>query len=557
MKKSQETLNKHLAKHFSSSEDKETMLSELFNLLDVNCLIHSNIDHKKLDELITECKESKTVHYQTLSEIFKLIQTGKEKADNVEKEFISNIKNYICEHLTEALSIEEIADALHISYYYMCHLFKKQTNCTISAFRNEKRLEKAVRLLLETKKDVLTIALECGFQSASYFTKQFHKVMNQTPSAFRTANKGKRLLDFYNLQDMQLLSQLGFTNFLDSPKLLDSKKLVKRHTVHMPDSRFGFLHEAAIIEYKNVLYAAWYHNVEKELQGYTPICLKRSFDKGETWTELEIVADDKTEEILYCPPVFAICDDTLYMFMNQMVAADYMHSLDLYKWNSSLERFELVWSRPIPFKLNTNVISLPNGKLMLPGRIGDLDGFPQTPAVLISDSGKVDADWRLVNIAPNGNLVDGSVLIYPEMTVIDCENTLFAFCRNDERNVPLVYLSKDCGETWSEALAHDIPYVSSKIYAGTLKNGKNYLIANTDNVKRSKLSVYFSERGKMQFDKELVLFDIKNKEIPDAIACHYPAAVETEDTLYVITTISYNDMAFRGATLFAIDIRDI
>lgn len=34
--------------------------------------------------------------------------------------------------------------------------------------------------------------------------------------------------------------------------------------------------------------------------------------------------------------------------------------------------------------------------VVLPGRIGELDGFSNTPAVLISDNGKINAEWCLV-----------------------------------------------------------------------------------------------------------------------------------------------------------------
>lgn len=81
------------------------------------------------------------------------------------------------------------------------------------------------------------------------------------------------------------------------------------------------------------------------------------------------------------------------------------------------DRFEFLWSRPIPFKLNTNVVTLPNGKLLLPGRVGELDAFPNTPVVMISDSGKIDAQWRVVKVAENGVLPEGERLEHLETTV--------------------------------------------------------------------------------------------------------------------------------------------
>ncbi len=365
---------------------------------------------------------------------------------------------------------------------------------------------------------------------------------------------------FYSKEDILLASQMESVKFLSEDFSEINNKTIENYAVNDPDDAFGFLHEAAIIEYKGVLYASWYNNTQFELNGYTPICERRSYDGGKSWTEMQIIADDKSGEILYCPPVYAICDDKLYMFMNQMVGADLIHSFDLYVLNEETDKFEFLWSRPIPFKLNTNAVTLPNGKLLLPGRIAELDGFPNTPAVLISDSGKVDAEWRLVKIAPNGDLPDGEKLVHPEISVICCEDTLYMFSRNDERVVPLVYISKDFGESWSKAMSHDIPYVSSKMYCGTLKSGENFIVANTESWQRTKLEVFLSKKDKMQFDRKLTVFDASNNNnhtLEGVQGCHYPCAIESDGKLYVIATKNVNSWIRRGAELFVIDINDL
>ena len=246
------------------------------------------------------------------------------------------------------------------------------------------------------------------------------------------------------------------------------------------------------------------------------------------------------------------------MLMNQMVGPDRMHAFDLYVLNEKTEKFDFLWSKPLPFKLNTNIVKLPNGKLLLPGRIAKLDGFPNTPAVLISDDGKIDTEWRLVKIAENGDLPDGEKLVHPELSVILHNDMLYMFNRNDSRRVQLVYISKDYGESWSKLLAHDFPYISSKIYCGTLSNGVNYLIANeyVDGYSRERLVAYFSGSGNMKFDKRMVLADYPNAEVGQPYACHYPAAYEYNGKLYVIATNSYRD-AGRGAILFIINSEDI
>jgi len=546
-----------LAKLFIEKNEKENIISELFNFFGVDCVARCNIDPASLDRLVSEFENNGENSAEVLAEIIKLMHEAKEYSRNKERELIEEIKGFICDNLTEDISIEEIAARLNISYYYMCHFFKRNTGMSVNSFRNRKRIEKAIKLLYKTNDKISDIATACGFNNISYFTEVFTKLTGVAPTGF----KGKEnlvILEHYDLDAMLLANMVDSVRFLSDDIKTVSGENIEKVSVFEPDDKFNFLHEAAIIEFKGVLYASWYNCPVTELHGYTPICGKRSYDGGKSWSDLEIIARDETAKILYCPPVYGICDGKLYMLMNQMVGPDRMHAFDLYMLNEETDRFEFLWSKPLPFKLNTNVVKLPNGKLLLPGRIAKLDGFPNTPAVLISDNGKIDTEWRLVKIAENGDLPDGEKLVHPELSVILHEDTLYMFNRNDNRKVQLVYISKDYGESWTRLLAHDIPYISSKIYCGTLSNGKNYLIANdyVNGFDRSRLSAYFSGKDNMVFEKRIILTDYVNPDVGEPYACHYPAACEYNGKLYVIATNSYRD-AGRGAILFIINIEDI
>ena len=254
--------------------------------------------------------------------------------------------------------------------------------------------------------------------------------------------------------------------------------------------------------------------------------------------------------------MYGIDGDTLYLLLNEMVSGDHIHALDLYRYDEVSDRFEFVWSRPIPFKLNTNVVALPDGKLMLPGRIAELDGFPNTPAVLISDSGRIDAEWRLERIQPDGGMPDGSSLVHPELTAIVHDGAVWMFSRDDQRRVPLLWISRDNGETWSGACAHDVPFSDSKICAGTLSDGRNYLIGNLY-PGRSRLAVFFSRPDTMTFDEGFLLQDGYSGELGfGGPQWSYPLACEADGFLYVIYTASVDpqDQSRRGAVVSAIPL---
>lgn len=537
--------------------NKENVIPAIFDYFRLDCFERCNINPLKLDGLIKKFNETDGFNADIIAQIIDLIKNGKADAANKENELVKNIALCVSDNLSDEISIEEIARKLNISYYYMCHIFKSKYGISVNTFRIHKKLEIAMRLLISGNATVTDIAMRSGFNNVSYFTEVFTKYVGVSPTLFRKENEGIFLHNFYGFYDILLATKMQGASFM-CENISEVCANVKTVSINEPDENFGFLHETAVIEYKGVLYASWYGCPKFELNGYTPICGKRSYDGGETWTDLEIICEDKSGKILYCPPVYGICDGRLYMLVNQMTAPDHIHALDIYVLNNKTEKFELARSMAIPFKLNTNVVTLPNGKLMLPGRIAEqLDTFPNTPAVLISDSGKINDEWRLVRIAKNGDLPDGKKFVHPEISAAFVGNELCMFCRNDQRRVPVVYISSDCGENFSEALSCDIPYINSKIYSGNLSSGAAFIIANIDKFHREKLAIYFTDnKNNNKFKKRIILFDKNTTEINEVAACHYPAAFESNGKLFITATLEYENSK-RAAVLFIVNLKEV
>lgn len=368
---------------------------------------------------------------------------------------------------------------------------------------------------------------------------------------------------FYTEAGLELAKTLPYVNFLDDERLTVTDAQPTISVVNLPSADFTFLHESAIIEYNGTLFAAWYSCRALELVGYTPIHGARSFDGGKTWTPKEIWAHDPNEVELYCPPAFGVCDGKLYMLVNTMRGFDNVVALELYCWNTQSEAFEQVWRKRMCFKMNTNVIALPNGKLMIPGRSGRMGENPLNPAVLISDSGKIDADWRIVTVDPVERIA-------PETTVIVEGDTLYMFSRSNKPEVSFVYVSTDYGETWFGPATHDLPMRAAKMYAGTLSDGRHYLVGNVDIWNRSKIALYLSEPHSCRFTKRYLICDTAQQAVPNTESCHYPSVHESDGRLYITLSMGYaksseivpitekntNDYAWfvRGLHLFTLDV---
>ena len=97
---------------------------------------------------------------------------------------VADIINYISSHLNENLSLEIIAQEVNYSEYYICRIFKKITNNTLTNYIVEKRIEKAAHYLNGTL-SINKVAESVGFNNYSYFYKTFSKYMGISPMEYR------------------------------------------------------------------------------------------------------------------------------------------------------------------------------------------------------------------------------------------------------------------------------------------------------------------------------------------------------------------------------------
>lgn len=97
---------------------------------------------------------------------------------------------YMRNHLTEKLSLENIASHVGLSVSQFCALFKKKTSRTPLDYLTHLKIQHASRLLDFSTLRVNEIALQVGYQDPFYFSRTFTKIMGQSPKAYRNSKKG-------------------------------------------------------------------------------------------------------------------------------------------------------------------------------------------------------------------------------------------------------------------------------------------------------------------------------------------------------------------------------
>lgn len=88
-------------------------------------------------------------------------------------------------NLEEPLSQTELAGMAHLSTRQLERLFRKYLNTTPTRYYLNLRLARARHLLRQTSMSILSVALACGFVSASHFSKCYRESYGRTPRAER------------------------------------------------------------------------------------------------------------------------------------------------------------------------------------------------------------------------------------------------------------------------------------------------------------------------------------------------------------------------------------
>jgi AraC-like DNA-binding protein len=97
--------------------------------------------------------------------------------------------NYLHENFQRGLKVAELADVACLSVSGFQRMFKRHTNCCPVDYLMTLRVAKACALLVSTDQAVGCIASEVGYSNTSLFNRQFFKLKNETPRAFRNRHE--------------------------------------------------------------------------------------------------------------------------------------------------------------------------------------------------------------------------------------------------------------------------------------------------------------------------------------------------------------------------------
>ena len=95
--------------------------------------------------------------------------------------YVKKVLNHLNENYSLPISLDHLASMCGITKYHLAREFKRITGQTVLTYLNALRCKKA-QLLLSEGKTVTEAAFESGFESLSYFSRTYKRIMGAPPS---------------------------------------------------------------------------------------------------------------------------------------------------------------------------------------------------------------------------------------------------------------------------------------------------------------------------------------------------------------------------------------
>lgn len=112
---------------------------------------------------------------------------------------IAPAMEYVEQHFRENIRISQMAELCNVSESHFRRSFYEITNLNPLQFINLVRIQKACGMLKKTHYSMDIIASRCGFENTATFTRNFKRLLNQTPYQWKKAegNSGGKEINYH------------------------------------------------------------------------------------------------------------------------------------------------------------------------------------------------------------------------------------------------------------------------------------------------------------------------------------------------------------------------
>lgn len=144
---------------------------------------------------LTGCHAKEQVEQWMLESLDTFMDNMLKNRSSLNIRVINKACDYIMENCHKNISLEEVAQTVHLSHFYFSRLFKQEKGCNFVDFITKVRIDRAKIMLQNPDYTIVHIAAEVGYQDASYFCRVFRHATDMTPKQYRSAIRKNRAGD--------------------------------------------------------------------------------------------------------------------------------------------------------------------------------------------------------------------------------------------------------------------------------------------------------------------------------------------------------------------------
>ncbi|MEG6585381.1 response regulator [Dendrosporobacter sp. 1207_IL3150] len=193
-RQAKESLAKLLDEIFSKCSSIDTIKASVLELLivlsrsaieggaNLEQLTLLNFDH--ISRLI-QCGTKDQVYRWMFDSLDSFLDNMLENRGGMNTRVVNKASEYIVKNCHKNISLEEVAQSVHLSPFYFSRLFKQEKGCNFVEFLTKARVDKAKSMLQCHEHTIVRVAAESGYHDASYFCRVFRQEVGMTPNQYR------------------------------------------------------------------------------------------------------------------------------------------------------------------------------------------------------------------------------------------------------------------------------------------------------------------------------------------------------------------------------------
>ena len=156
------------------------------------------------------------------------------KENQIQFQRYHRIIKYIYNNYMNKITLQDIANQVYLSSYYLCHQIKDITGTTFKELVNNVRVDESIKLLLDSDKTISDISLDVGFSHTRYYNKSFKDYYKCTPLQFRKKYHipEEKFDNFKKIQTHDLTEALQYLSYYleDYDRFNYTNKIIKLQT---------------------------------------------------------------------------------------------------------------------------------------------------------------------------------------------------------------------------------------------------------------------------------------------------------------------------------------